>query len=66
MLLNTKASFSHNDKLMRLLMTIAMTVWCVHDYIVGSPVAVLIDIVFIVSCAVGYYRIYGKKPILVS
>ena len=65
-LLHTKASFSHNDKLMRLLMVIGTTVWGVHDIIVGSPVAVLIDILFIVSSGIGYYRIYIKKPMLLE
>ncbi|MFS1440775.1 YgjV family protein [Vibrio sp. 10N.286.46.E10] len=64
-LLHTKASFSSNDKLMRWMMVIGTAVWCIHDVLVGSPVAVLIDVLFIVSSAVGYYRIHIKKPVLV-
>lgn len=63
-LFHTKASFCHNDKLMRWLMVIGTGVWGVHDIVVGSPVAVLIDVVFIISSGVGYYRIYIRKPIL--
>ena len=63
-LLHTKASFSSNDKLMRWLMVIGTGVWGVHDVIVGSPVAVLIDVLFIASSVIGYYRIHVKSPCL--
>lgn len=62
-LLHTKASFSHNDKLMRWLMLIGTAVWGVHDIIVGSPVAVLMDVLFIISSVIGYYRIHIKTPL---
>ncbi|MGF1777277.1 YgjV family protein [Vibrio nomapromontoriensis] len=65
-LLHTKASFSRNDKLMRILMVIGTIVWGIHDVIVGSPVAVLIDILFVVSSVIGYYRIYIKEAILID
>ncbi|SKA02256.1 YgjV family protein [Photobacterium toruni] len=65
-LLHTKASFSSNDKLMRWLMVIGTVVWGVHDVIVGSPVAVLIDVLFVISSIIGYYRIYIKSPCLLK
>jgi uncharacterized membrane protein YiaA len=65
-LLHTKASFSNNDKLMRWLMVIGTGVWGVHDVIVGSPVAVLIDVLFVISSIVGYYRIHIKSPYVQS
>ncbi|UPR53942.1 YgjV family protein [Vibrio cyclitrophicus] len=61
-LLHTKASFSSNDKLMRWLMVIGTGVWGVHDVIVGSPVAVLIDVLFIASSVIGFYRIHVRNP----
>ncbi|AQM67085.1 Bacterial inner membrane protein [Vibrio campbellii] len=38
--------------------------WLFHDIFIGSPVAVLVDVLFIVSSLLGYYRIYKKtyKP----
>ncbi|MGV2986583.1 YgjV family protein [Vibrio sp. E150_011] len=65
-LFHTKASFSHNDKIMRWLMVIGTVVWGIHDVIVGSPVAVLLDVLFILSSVVGYYRIHIKKPVLAT
>ncbi len=65
-LFHTKASFSHNDKLMRWLMVIGTVVWLIHDIIVGSPVAVLLDVLFIISSAIGYYRIHIKKRLLLT
>ncbi|MGF1695320.1 YgjV family protein [Vibrio lamellibrachiae] len=62
----TKASFTQNDKLMRWLMLIGVAVWTVHDVLVGSPVAVLMDFFFILSSAVGYYRIHIKKPLPIA
>ncbi|WP_238382984.1 YgjV family protein [Vibrio coralliirubri] len=49
---------------MRWLMVIGTGVWGVHDVIVGSPVAVLIDVLFIASSVIGYYRIHVKTPCL--
>ncbi|WP_122031994.1 YgjV family protein [Aliivibrio sp. EL58] len=62
-LFHTEASFMRNDKLMRWLMVFGTVVWGAHDIIVGSPVAVLIDILFIISSAIGYYRIYIKNMV---
>ncbi|MCK6265863.1 YgjV family protein [Vibrio sp. ZSDE26] len=62
-LLLTKASFTRNDKLMRCLMLLGVIVWSVHNVIVGTPVAVLMDILFVISNLVGYYRVHIKKPL---
>ncbi|MDR9827379.1 YgjV family protein [Vibrio sp. FNV 38] len=62
-LLHTSASFNRNDKFMRVVMVIGTVVWVVHDVIVGSPVAVLLDVLFIISSYIGYYRIYGNKAV---
>lgn len=59
-LFRTSASFSRNDKFMRLVMVLGTVIWVIHDVLVGSPVAVLLDILFIVSSYIGYYRIYGR------
>ncbi|MCW4443746.1 YgjV family protein [Vibrio splendidus] len=64
-LLHTKASFTANDKLMRWLMVIGTLVWVAHDILVGSPVAVLLGVLFIISSGVGYYRLHIKKAALI-
>ena len=32
--------------------------WMIHNYIAGSPVAVLMETTFLVSNVIGYWRIY--------
>ena len=32
--------------------------WMVHNFIAGSPVAVLMEITFLISNLIGYRRIY--------
>ncbi|WP_191117471.1 YgjV family protein [Vibrio campbellii] len=59
-LLHTRASFSNHDKTMRVLMILGTGAWLFHDIFIGSPVAVLVDVLFIFSGLLGYYRIYKK------
>lgn len=54
----TTASFNGNDKKLRQLMMIGTSLWLLHNYLVGSPMAVLMEVVFISSNLVGYYRFY--------
>lgn len=56
--LTTIAAFSKNDKRLRQLMLIGTMVWIAHNYIAGSPGAVLMEAIFIVSNLVGYFRYY--------
>lgn len=64
-LLHTQASFTPDDKLLRIRMLVGTAIWGLHDAMVGSPTAVLMDLLFIISCCIGYYR-YHVKPCSVS
>lgn len=54
----TVASFSKNDKKLRLLMIIGTSFWLLHNFLIDSPVAVVMEALFISSNLVGYYRFY--------
>ncbi len=54
----TLASFSKNDKKLRQLMIIGTSFWLLHNFIINSPTAVVMEILFITSNIVGYYRYY--------
>ncbi|MCK5069703.1 MAG: YgjV family protein, partial [Desulfocapsa sp.] len=62
----TIASFSKEDKQLRQLMSICTCVWIIHNYFAGSPGAVIMEIFFLSSNLIGYYRYYirPKKQIL--
>ena len=52
----TIGSFQKNVSLVRLLMAIGATSWIIHNLLVGSPVAVLMELAFLSSNLVGYIR----------
>ena len=54
----TIAAFSKNDKILRQLMLIGTAIWILHNYLAGSPGAVLMEAIFIGSNLVGYFRYY--------
>jgi hypothetical protein len=54
----TMASFCKEDKLLRQLMLIGTSLWIVHNFLAGSPGAVLMEAIFISSNVVGYFRFY--------
>jgi hypothetical protein len=54
----TVASFSKEDKLLRQLMLVGTIIWITHNYLAGSPGAVLMEALFICSNLVGYSRYY--------
>ena len=58
--LTTIAAFSKDDKRLRQLMMIGTTIWIAHNYLAGSPGAVLMEAIFTVSNLVGYFRYYIK------
>lgn len=60
-LFGTVASFSKEDKLLRQLMFIGTSLWLVHNVIAGSPGAILMEIIFLGSNAVGYFRYYIRQ-----
>lgn len=54
----TVASFSKNDKTLRQLMVIGTSFWLLHNFFINSPVAVVMEVLFISSNIVGYFRFY--------
>lgn len=52
----TIGSFQKNVSLVRLLMAVGATSWIIHNLLVGSPVAVLMELAFLSSNLVGYIR----------
>jgi len=62
----TVASFCREDKLLRQLMLAGTSLWIVHNFLAGSPGAVLMEAIFISSNIVGYFRYYIRpksKPL---
>ena len=57
-LFGTAASFCQEDKLLRQLMLIGTSLWIIHNFLAGSPGAVLMEAIFISSNLVGYFRFY--------
>jgi hypothetical protein len=54
----TMASFCKDDKRLRQLMLIGTILWTVHNILAGSPMAVLMELIFISSNLIGYFRFY--------
>ncbi|MCL2908763.1 YgjV family protein [Shewanella aquimarina] len=64
----TIAAFCRSDQRLRQLMIVGTSIWLVNNYLAGSPTAVLMELLFIGSNLVGYYRFYGLpwRPRLVD
>ncbi|MFM5271716.1 YgjV family protein [Aeromonas veronii] len=58
-LLQTRAAFCPDDRQLRRWMLLGTLCWLANNLLVGSPVAVLMEGLFLVSNLVGYYRHYG-------
>lgn len=58
--IQTVAAFNQNDKKLRQLMIVGTSFWLFHNYLVESPMAVIMEALFIGSNLVGYYRFYIK------
>lgn len=59
--INTVASFCKEDKHLRLIMIAGTLFWLANNYFANSPAAVFMEILFLFSNIVGYYRHYIKK-----
>lgn len=57
-LIKTAAAFCKDDKILRQLMIFGTVCWIVHNYIVGSPTGVVLEVLLLLSNFVGYYRYY--------
>lgn len=60
-LFTTGASFCKTDKLLRQLMLVGTGFWITHNFLAGSPGAVLMEALFISSNLVGYFRFYIRS-----
>lgn len=63
-LLPNFAMFSRSDKRMRVLIMGTTLIWIAHNAVIGSPLAVLMEVMFLAGNLIGYYRIYlrGQRP----
>ncbi|HBN87613.1 MAG: hypothetical protein CL577_04255 [Alteromonadaceae bacterium] len=61
-IVGTVGSFQKNVTLVRILMAIGASAWIVHNLLVGSPVAVLMELAFLSSNLVGYIRSRKLNP----
>lgn len=61
----TFAAFHNDDRRLRELMMFGTSLWIVHNILVGSPTAVVLEILFLSSNLVGYYRYYLKDKAVV-
>lgn len=57
-LLSTVASFSEDDRRLRLAFMSAACLWLVHNWLISSPVAMANDVLFLSSNLIGYYRFH--------
>lgn len=60
----TLGAFKSDDKKLRQFMIIGTLFWLCHNYLAGSPVAVLMEILFLSSNLIGYYRFYFRERTL--
>lgn len=61
--MQTYASFQGKDFTLRLLMIVGTVCWIVHNLLAFSPLAVVMETVFLISNLVGLWRFYANpKP----
>jgi len=62
-LFQTAAAFNKEDKRLRQLMIIGTCFWLLHNLIIHSPLAVLMEVIFLCSNLAAYYRFYLRQSI---
>ncbi|WP_341503623.1 YgjV family protein [Gallaecimonas sp. GXIMD4217] len=62
--LQTLAAFEVDDRRLRLGMMAGTTLWLLNNALQGSPMAVLMEVLFLASNLVGYYRHYLRPAAL--
>lgn len=60
-ILVTIGSFQSSDRTLRLWIMSGTTGWIIHNALVFSPMATLMEVIFLSSNLIGYYRFYGRK-----
>jgi hypothetical protein len=63
-LLGTWASFQLNDRTVRVTLAICASLWVVHNAIIGSPVATVMELAFLASNAIGWRRFHGRAKMV--
>ncbi|WP_417346805.1 YgjV family protein [Ferrimonas sp.] len=61
--IQTLAAFRRCDRQLRLTMLVGISFWLAHNIVIGSPMAIALESLFILSNLVGYLRHYGL-PVL--
>ena len=59
--LSTWAGFQPSDKTLRLVFASSTCLWIVHNILVWTPVGVILEVLFLASNLIGYYRHYHRK-----
>lgn len=57
--IQTLAAFRRCDRQLRLTMLVGISFWLAHNIVIGSPMAIALESLFILSNLVGYLRHYG-------
>ncbi|BDY04775.1 YgjV family protein [Ferrimonas sp. YFM] len=57
--IQTLAAFRRCDRQLRLTMLVGISFWLAHNIVIGSPMAIALESLFILSNLVGYQRHYG-------
>ena len=57
----TVGSFCKEDKQLRQALLVGTSLWLVHNWLAGTPTAVLMEALFIGSNLLGYYRYYYRR-----
>lgn len=57
-LLATYGNFQKSDRKVRLIYMVCAASWVVHNTLAGSPIAVLMELTFLLSNLIGYWRFY--------
>lgn len=60
-LIGTVGTFKQTDREVRLYLMAVSAVWVVHNFLVGSPVALLMEACFLLSNYIGWRRFYAKS-----
>ena len=61
-LVQTYASFRPGDRRLRQVMMGGTSLWIVHNALAWTPAAALIEVFFLLSNLIGYYRFYLRRP----
>ncbi len=61
MIVITIGNFQSHDLPMRRFQLVGTTTWLIHNALIRSPMAVIVEVIFLIGQLIGYYRHYGRK-----